>query len=48
MYEELAAQGYKGGYGHVAAFAQRWRKAQAGSAAKGAFVPLKFALGEAF
>jgi transposase len=48
MYEELAAQGYQGGYGRVAAFARRWRKEQAGSANKGAFVPLKFALGEAF
>jgi len=48
MYEELAAQGYQGGYGRVAAFARRWRKEQAGSAGKTAFVPLKFALGEAF
>ena len=48
MYEELAGQGYKGGYGRVAAFARRWREQQAGSASKGAFVPLKFALGEAF
>jgi len=48
MYEELAAQGYQGGYGRVAAFARRWRESQAASASKGAFVPLKFALGEAF
>ena len=48
MYEELAAQGYRGGYGRVAAFARRWREEQAGSANKGAFVPLKFVLGEAF
>ena len=48
MYEELTAQGYKGGYGRVASFARRWREQQAGSAAKGAFVPLKFALGKAF
>ena len=27
---------------------RRWREEQAGSAKKGAFVPLKFALGEAF
>jgi len=32
----------------VAAFARRWREDQAGSASKGAFVPLKFALGEVF
>lgn len=48
MYEELTAQGYKGGYGRVASFARRWREQQAGSARKGAFVPLKFALGKAF
>ncbi|MGB4226575.1 MAG: IS21 family transposase [Candidatus Dechloromonas phosphoritropha] len=48
MYEELVAQGYRGGYGRVAAFARRWRQEQAGSANKGAFMPLKFALGEAF
>lgn len=48
MYEELAAQGYQGGYGRVAAFARRWRESQAANANKAAFVPLKFALGEAF
>ena len=42
MYEELAAQGYQGGYGRVAAFALRWRESQSGSANKGAFVPLRF------
>ena len=48
MYEELVALGYQGKYGRVAAFARRWRKEQAAGVNKAAFVPLKFALGEAF
>lgn len=45
--------GYRGGYGRVADFARRWRKeprsqGAAGRAGKTAFVPLTFALGEAF
>ena len=34
MYEELIAQGYRGGYGHVAEFARRWHQSQAGNADK--------------
>lgn len=48
MHEELVSLGYSGSYGRVAAFARHWRKEQAGSAGKAAFVPLKFAMGEAF
>lgn len=48
MHDELVSLGYKGSYGRVAAFARRWRKEQAASAGKAAFVPLKFAPGEAF
>ncbi len=48
MYEGLVEQGYTGGYGRVAAFARRWRAQQSGKVGKGAFVPLKFALGDAF
>ena len=48
MHEELVGIGYSGSYGRVAAFARSWRKEQAASAGKAAFVPLKFALGEAF
>lgn len=48
MYEELVGLGYTGSYGRVAAFACHWRQKQAGSTGKAAFVPLKFALGEAF
>ena len=48
LYEGLLEQGYTGGYGRVAAFARRWRAEQSGKVGKGAFVPLKFALGDAF
>ena len=48
LYEGLVEQGYTGGYGRVAAFARRWRAEQSGKVGKGAFVPLKFALGDAF
>ena len=48
MHQELVTQGYAGSYGRVTLFARRWRKSQLGSEGKGAFVPLKFALGEAF
>lgn len=48
LYEALTEQGYTGGYGRVAAFARRWREEQSGKAGKAAFVPLKFALGDAF
>ncbi|MDP2166248.1 MAG: hypothetical protein Q8K21_18885 [Hydrogenophaga sp.] len=48
LYEALAEQGYTGGYGRVASFARRWREDQSGKAGKAAFVPLKFALGDAF
>ncbi len=48
LYEALTEQGYTGGYGRVAAFARRWREDQSGKVDKAAFVPLKFALGDAF
>ena len=48
MYADLIEQGYGGSYGRVAAFARRWREEQAGKVGKHAFVPLKFALGDAF
>ncbi len=48
MYRELVATGYRGGYGRVAAFARRYRAEQSEQAAGQGFVPLKFALGEAF
>ncbi|MBL8514640.1 MAG: helix-turn-helix transcriptional regulator, partial [Betaproteobacteria bacterium] len=48
MYQELTAMGYRGGYGRVAAFARRFHAEQALHGSGRAFVPLKFALGEAF
>jgi len=48
MYRELVAKGYRGGYGRVAAFAREERKREKEGVGKPAFVPLKFALGEAF
>jgi transposase len=46
MYHELVAMGYRGGYGRVAAFSRTFyaEESQGGTA----YVPLKFALGEAF
>ena len=48
MFQELRARGYRGGYGRVAAFGRRFREEQRLRGSGGAFVPLKFALGEAF
>jgi transposase len=48
MFQDLRARGYKGGYGRVAAFARRHREEQRLRGSGGAFVPLRFALGEAF
>ena len=48
MYRELAAMGYRGGYGRVAAFARRFRAELSMHGSGRAFVPLKFQLGEAF
>ena len=51
LYGELVVLGYHGSYDRVAAFAREWwRRAQeaARSASKDAYVPLRFAPGEAF
>ncbi len=48
MFEDLRARGYVGGYGRVAAFARRFRQEDLRRGSGGAFVPLRFALGEAF
>lgn len=48
MWLELCALGYTGSYGRVCAFARDWRASEGLAAAKGAFIPLKFAHGEAF
>jgi len=46
LYAELQALGYSGSYSRVTEHIRHWR--EAGGAAKPAFVPLKFAAGEAF
>ncbi|WEK43187.1 MAG: IS21 family transposase [Candidatus Sphingomonas colombiensis] len=51
MHADLAALGYDGSYGRVAAFARRWkaeRQRDAQTSERGTFVPLAFRPGEAF
>lgn len=48
MWLELCAMGYTGSYGRVCAFARTWKADTGLAASKGAFIPLKFAHGEAF
>jgi len=48
MYHELVALGYRGSYARVAAFARKFRAQEAQRGSGRAYVPLKFALGEAF
>ena len=48
LFQHLRAQGYPGGYGRVAAFARGWRAAGGATPARPAYVPLRFAPGEAF
>ena len=45
---QLRATGYDGGYTILAGFIRRWREGKEGQNCRGAFVPLHFALGEAF
>ena len=47
MFEAIRAQGYAGSYNRVCAFIKRWRAAESGKPGP-AYVPLTFALGEAF
>ena len=51
LYADLAALGYDGSYGRVAAFARCWkadRQREQQTSGRGTFVPLIFAAGEAF
>jgi len=48
LFQLLQAQGYPGGYARVAIFAKQWREAGGASTARQAFIPLRFAPGEAF
>lgn len=51
LYQDLVLLGFDGSYDRVAAFARQWRQTQLEreqGAGKQAYVPLRFALGEAF
>jgi len=48
LYKQIKDQGYLGGYGRICAFVRRWRIGAGMSPNTTAFVPLAFALGEAF
>ena len=48
LFQLLQAQGYPGGYARVAIFAKQWREAGGAAPARQAFIPLRFASGEAF
>ena len=47
LYQQIQAQGYRGGYSAVTDFIRAWRE-QSGKMSLKAFVPLSFELGEAF
>ncbi len=48
LFQHLRAQGYPGGYGRVAAFVRQWKADGGALPSRQAFVPLRFAPGEAF
>lgn len=48
LYQAIRAQGYPGSYNRVCAFVRRWRVEAATAPKRAAYVPLSFALGEAF
>jgi transposase len=48
LFKEIQKQGFAGHYCRVTEFVRHWREGGDGVAAKSAFVPLKFQLGEAF
>jgi transposase-like protein len=48
LYAELKAAGYAGGYTRLTDYVRAWRIKQGASISTAAFVPLTFALGEAF
>ena len=48
LFKAIQAQGYKGGYGRVCAYVRRWRAEVSQNPQRTAYVPLSFALGEAF
>ena len=48
LHAQLVAQGYAGGYTRLTDYIRAWRAEQGGAGSGDAYVPLSFALGEAF
>ena len=48
IFQAIRAKGYAGGYGRVCAYIRRWRHEASQDPKKAAYIPLSFALGEAF
>ena len=48
LYQAIRAQGYPGSYNRVSHFVRRWKEEAAANPKRSAYVPLTFALGEAF
>lgn len=48
LHEELKAAGYSGGYSRLTDYVRQWRAQQGAGGARSAYVPLAFAMGEAF
>jgi len=48
LYQAIRAQGYPGSYNRVSIFVRRWKEEAAANPKRSAYVPLTFALGEAF
>lgn len=48
LYQVIKQQGYAGGYGRVCAFVRRWKSQAIDLPRRSAYVPMVFALGEAF
>jgi transposase len=48
LWKDICAEGFTGSYSRVTAFVRRWREHAGQTAGKAAYIPLKFALGEAF
>ena len=48
LWQELGTHGFTGSYCRVTEFVRRWREHAGEKTGKSAYIPLKFALGEAF
>ena len=48
LWQELCSQGFTGSYSRVTEFVRRWHEHAGQATGKAAYIPLKFALGEAF